>query len=105
MHVLLIILLAHSVILGFAFFFGAWLSLAMPDQKDLAEIKERYDAARPKGWIHGLVVGAQVRREYSNPFRAAQNWSNRGQARRLIYAGVAFLAVAAATAYALGVFP
>jgi hypothetical protein len=93
------------VILGFAFFFGGWLSLAMADQKDLAEIKELYDAAHPKGWIHGLVVGAQVRRAYSNPFRAAQNWSNRRQARGLIYAGVAFLAVAAATAYELGVFP
>jgi hypothetical protein len=105
MHVLLIIVLAHAVILGFAFFFAGWLSLAIPDQEDLSQIKNAYDEARPKGWIHGLIVGAQVRREYSNPFRAAQNWSKRPQARRLIYAGIAFLAVAAASAYQLGVFP
>jgi hypothetical protein len=102
MHVLLVIIGAHAVILGFGFALAGWMALIAPDEHELADLKTRGEIARQKSWLQAQLFALQWQRQFSSVYRIAAHWGDRPQARKLIYVGVAFLAVAAAVAYCLG---
>jgi hypothetical protein len=103
MHQFLVILLALSSTFAFAFLLTGFMSLIGPDEKELAEIRERDQAAQAeRGRIAAFLEATALSRQYVDPVR---HWRHRRDARRLLYVGITFSAVAAGIGYILGVFP
>jgi len=104
MHLFLIVVAVNSVLLGFCFLIAGWGTLIGADEAELADLKQRTEIARRTGWFDALRFTWQWRSQFRSFPRISAHWVDRPQARRLIYVGVMFLAVAATVGYFLGVF-
>ncbi len=104
MHTILVLLGIHAVLLGFAFAFAGWMSLISPDENESSELREGVQCARQKSWLQAQLYVLRWQRQFGSTSRVIGNWQERSLARRLIYVGAGFLAIAAAVGYDLGVF-
>lgn len=106
MHTLLVILGIHSVLFGFALTFAGFVTLATPDNEEIEEQRKAYEAERGKGRLNGFLFGmGQVSAARGRALEMAiSHWPKRPQSRKLIYAGVACLLIAAVIGYYLDVF-
>ena len=103
MHTLLALIGIHAVLLGFAFAFAGWMSL-ISDENESSELREGVQCARQKSWLQAQLYVLRWQRQFGSTSRVIGNWQERSLARRLIYVGAGFLAIAAAVGYDLGVF-
>ena len=103
MHTLLALIGIHAVLLGFAFAFAGWMSL-ISDENESSELREGVQCARQKSWLQAQLYVLRWQRQFGSTSRVIGNWQERSLARRLIYVGAGFLALAAAVGYDLGVF-
>ena len=104
MHVVLIIIAANAVLIGFACLIAGWGSLIGADQTELAELKQGVDIARQKSRIEALRFAWKWRWQYPSLSRLAAHWAERRHVRYLIAIGFLFLGLAAAVGYFIGVF-
>ena len=104
MHVVLIIVAANAVLIGFGCLIAGWGSLIGADQTELAELKQGMDLARQKSRIEALRFAWKWRFQYPSFSRLAAHWAERRHVRYLIAIGFLFLGLAGAVGYFLGVF-
>jgi hypothetical protein len=104
MHTILVLLGIHAVLLGFAFAFAGWMSLISPDENESLELRAGVQSARQKSWLQAQLYVLRWQRQFGSASRIIDNWQKRSLARRLIYVGAGFLAIAAAVGFDLGVF-
>jgi hypothetical protein len=102
---ILVLLGIHAVLFGFGFALAGWMSLISPDENESLELREGVQAARQKSWLQTQLYALRWRRQFGSASRIISNWQERSLARRLIYIGAGFLAVAAAVGYDLAAFP
>jgi heme/copper-type cytochrome/quinol oxidase subunit 2 len=82
MHVVLIIVAANAVLIGFGCLIAGWGSLIGADQTELAELKQGMDLARQKSRIEALRFAWKWRFQYPSFSRLAAHWG-RASARPL----------------------
>ena len=104
MHTLLLIIAIHALLFGFAFSFAGWCTLIAASDAEEAEFKESYQLARRQGWFKAWLCYRQFRRNFASFPRLAGNWTNRTDARKLVFAGLACLAIAAILGFPLGAY-
>ena len=104
MHVLLVVVAIHCLFFGFGFLLAGWGNLVGADPRELADLKQRSEAARQKGRAEEILLFVLWRQDFSSLSRLTTNWGDRPQARKFIYAGFACLAIAGTAGYFLGAF-
>lgn len=105
MHTLFVIVGIHAVLLGFAFALAGYMSLVSPDEHELSEFRAQIQAVtQKKGWLQAQMYAWRWQRHFRSLSHTISNWQQRPQARRLLYIGAGFLAIAAAVGYTLGAF-
>ena len=104
MHTFLLLAVIHGLLLGFAFLLAGWCTLIGADAQEVAETKQRFEQARQEGWFATWQCYARYRHDFGSVPRIASHWMDRPDARRFIYFGVAFLALAAVAGLPLGAY-
>ena len=104
MHVVLMIIAANAVLIGFCCLIAGWASLIGADQTELADLKHRVEFARQKSWVHALRCAWRWRWQYPSFARLAAHWAERRHVRYLIGIGFLFLGMAVAAGYFFGMF-
>jgi hypothetical protein len=104
MHTFLLIVAVHAVVLGFGFSFAGCLTLLVASDAEEAAFKESYQLASQRGWFNAWLCRRRFRRDLTSFSRMMANWTNRPEARKLLCAGLAFLAIAAILGLPLGAF-
>ncbi len=103
MHTLWLIIGIQATVLGCTLLFAGFVT---PSEAEIEATRRSCDAERQKGRWHGFFNSLSQVGSYR--FRglsfAISHWPERPQSRKFVYLGVAFLAVAAAVGFALGVF-
>jgi|SRR6476620_11256955 len=106
MHTLWLIFGIQATVLGGTLLFAGFVTLVAPSETEIEATRRACDAERQKGRWHGFFYSLSEVGSYR--FRglspAISHWPERPQSRKLVYFGLAFLAVAAAVGYGLGVF-
>jgi hypothetical protein len=105
-HTVWVIIGIQATVLGCAFLFAGFVTLVAPSEAEIEASRGACEAARQKGRWHGFFYSLTEVGSYR--FRGVSlfiaHWPQRPQSRKFIYFGLAFLAVAAAVGYGLGVF-
>lgn len=104
MHAFLLIVAIHALLLGFGFLFAGWMTLLGVEADEEARIKKDYEKARQKGRLAAWLWYDRYRRSFAGVQRISAHWTERPDARKYIYAGVAFLTVAAVLGIPLGAY-
>ncbi len=104
MRTFLLILAIHALLFGFGFLFAGWMTLILAEAGEEAELKKGYQAARRTGWVEAWRYYSRFRNNFMSTQRISANWAQRPDARRYIYAGAAFLTVAAVLGIPLGAY-
>lgn len=103
-HMLLLILAIHALLLGFGFSFAGYCTLLVTNEAEEAEIKEASERARQQGWIQRLLLARRIRYSLTRFSRISSNWTQRSDARKYLYLGLAFLVLAAVLGLPLGAY-
>lgn len=104
MHTLLLIVAIHALLFGFAFSFAGYVTLIAASDAEEIEFKQAYQLARQQGWLKAWLYYRRFRHNFGSLPRMISNWSTRADARKLLYAGLAFMAIAAIPGFPLGVY-
>ena len=104
MRTFLIIVAIHALLFGFGLLIAGWMTLLMAEAEEEAEFNKGYREARQKGWLEGMRYYSRFRSNFTSSRRLSENWAQRPDARKYIYAGAAFLAVAAVLGMPLGAY-
>jgi hypothetical protein len=104
MHTFLLIVAIHALLFGFALLFAGWCTLIAASDGEEAEFKESYQLARRQGRFKAWLCYRRFRRNFASVARMAANWTNRADARKLVFAGLAFLVIAAILGFPLGAY-
>jgi hypothetical protein len=106
MHTLWLIVGIQATVLGCTLLFAGFVTLVAPSETEIEATRRACEAERQKGRWRGFFYSLSEVGSYR--FRglslAISHWPERPQSRKFVYFGLAFLAVAAAVGYALGVF-
>jgi hypothetical protein len=103
-HTLLLIVAIHGLLVGFAFLIAGWSTLLVAESEEEAEVKRGYEEARKRGWFEVMHWYARFHLNFASASRLAANWKARRDARRFIYVGLAFVALAAILGFPLGAY-
>ena len=101
---MLLIVAIHGLLVGFALLFAGWCTLIMAETDEEAEVKRGYDEARKLGWFGVMHWYSRFWRNFTSASRLAANWKARQDARKFIYVGLAFVALAAILGFPLGAY-
>ena len=104
MHILLMTIAVLSMVSGFGFLIAGLGTLSGADEREIAELKQRSEIARQKGWFEALSFSWQWYWQFSSLSQLVAHWAQRPQARKLIYVGCGFLIAAASMGYFRGIF-
>jgi hypothetical protein len=104
MHTVLLIIAIHALLFGFAFSIAGWCTLIAASDAEEAEFNQSYQLARRQSWLQAWLCYRRFRRNFASYRRMMANWANRADARKLVYAGLAFLAIAAVLGFPLGAY-
>ena len=104
MHLILLLVAIHALIFAFAFLLVGYTTLVGADAQETAASNEQFKRARQQGWWAELQAIGKYRRDFSSVSRLASHWADRPDARKFIYLGVAFLAIAALLGFPLGAY-
>jgi hypothetical protein len=104
MHIILLLAAIHALIFAFAFLLVGYTTLIGADAQEIAASKEQFERARQQGWWAQWEAIGKYRRDFMSVPRLASHWADRPDARKFIYLGAAFLAVAALLGIPLGAY-
>jgi len=104
MHTLLLILAIHGLLFGFGFLLAGFCNLIASEEAERAQFKKDYEEARRKGFMEAWICERQFRRDFVGSERLGKNWTQRPDARKYIYVGLASLAFAAVIGIPLGAY-
>src|SRR3954466_436321 len=100
----LLIIAIHALLLGFGFLFAGWMSLLIAEEDEQTEFNKGYKEARRQGWLEGWRYYSRFRSNLTSTHRISAHWTERPDARKYIYAGVALLLFAAVLGIPLGAY-
>src|SRR5882724_9188233 len=105
MHTLWLIIGIQATVLGCALLFAGFVTLVAPSEAEIEATRRSCEVGRQKGRWHGFFYSLSEVGSYR--FRgislAISHWPQRPHSRKFVYFGLAFLVVAAAVGYSLGV--
>lgn len=106
MKILGIIVGIHALLAGCGFLLAGVVSLAVPSNEEIQEQRREFEAQLKKGLLHYTMFYLRhlILHDVKWIYSAISHWPQRRESRRLIYVGIACMAVAAVVGYFLEVF-
>ena len=106
MHTLWLIIGMQATVLGCALLVAGFVTLVAPSDEEIEATRQLCEAEHQKGRWHGFFysLGKVGSYRFRGLSLAVSHWPQRPQSRKFVYFGLAFLAVAAAVGFSLGVF-